>query len=86
MLGMFALGYVVFVLLAFSLLSLCVLFPIYSHYQLSFFQYIKNPSFSDYSSLINDRTYVGLFIVQFIFSELPGFIFLSELVFLRLSL
>ncbi len=73
--GMLALGYVLIVMLAFSLLSLCVLFPIYSHYQLSFFQYVKNIILFPLTHLVSMIVMLAsLFIIQFIFSEVPGFI------------
>jgi uncharacterized membrane protein YesL len=74
-LGMFALGYVALILLAFSLLSLCVLFPIYSHYQLSFFQYIKQVFLFPITNLFSMILLASaLFCIQFIFNSLPGFI------------
>ena len=74
-LSMLALGYVVLILLAFSLLSLSVLFPIYAHYQLSFFQYIKNAIlFPLTNSLSMIALAAALFMIQFIFNQLPGFI------------
>ena len=74
-LGMFALGYVALVLLAFSLLSLCVLFPIYSHYQLSFFQYVKQALLFPMTNLLSMVILAAsLFCIQFLFNSLPGLI------------
>ncbi|WP_428911806.1 YesL family protein [Niallia sp. Krafla_26] len=74
-LGMLALGYIVLILLAFSLLSLFILFPIYSHYQLSLFQYIKNTILFPITNLFSMILLAALFfVIQFIFSQLPGFI------------
>nr|WP_309101484.1 DUF624 domain-containing protein [Fredinandcohnia onubensis] len=74
-LGMFSLGYVLLIFLVFSLLSLCVLFPIYSHYHLAFFQYIKNAILFPLTNILSMFLLAALLsVIQFIFNQLPGFI------------
>lgn len=72
-LGMFALSYVMLFLLGFALLSLCVLLPIYAHYQLSIVQYIKNAIFFPLANFLTMVALgLSLFVIQFIFSQIPG--------------
>lgn len=71
----FAAGYFMLILLAFSLFSLCILFPIYSHLQVSFFQYIKNALFFPLLNIIPMIVMgASLFIIQFIYSHVPGIV------------
>lgn len=71
----FTLGYIVLLLLAFSLLSCCVVFPIYAHYQLSFLHYIKYTLLFPITNTLSMIVLtVLLFIAQAIFHQFPGFI------------
>ena len=73
--GMFVLAHFMLLFFVFSLLSLCVLFPIFSHYKLTFWQYIKN-------ALLYPWTHLGTMILftasivlySYIVYQIPGFL------------
>ncbi|WP_052124141.1 YesL family protein [Ureibacillus manganicus] len=72
-LGMFALGYFMLIVLVFALLSFIVLFPIYSHYQLSIIQYMKNAIFFPLANVLTMVVLgAALFMIQLLFSQIPG--------------
>ncbi|MBP2079584.1 YesL family protein [Oceanobacillus polygoni] len=73
--GMFVLGHFMLLFFVIVLLSICVLFPVFTHYELSFAQYIKH-------ALLYPITHMGtmlLLIVSFLFYyfvayQIPGLV------------
>lgn len=72
----FVLAHFILILLIFSIGSFIVLFPFFSHYELSFFQYVKHVFLYPFTHL--GRMILLTVLVTgclFIFYEAPGFIF-----------
>ncbi len=74
-LGMSILGNFMLLLFAFSILSLFVVFPIFSQYELSFGQYVKNALLYPFTHLLTMIILVGsIFLFDFIVYQVPGFL------------
>ncbi|WP_176330403.1 YesL family protein [Oceanobacillus rekensis] len=73
--GMFVLAHFMLLFFVFSLLSLLILFPIFTHSELSFMQYVKNAliyPFTHLGTMILLAASLGLY--YFIVNQVPGFI------------
>ena len=73
--GMFIVGNLMLVLVAFLLLALCVVFPIFSHYEMSFGQYVKNALLYPFTHLLTMLLLViSIILYDFIVYQVPGFL------------
>ena len=73
--GMFIVGNLMLVLVAFLLLALCVVFPIFSHYEMSLGQYIKNALLYPFTHLLTMLLLViSIILFDLIVYQVPGFL------------
>jgi uncharacterized membrane protein YesL len=73
--GMLIVGNLMLVLLVFVLLALCVVFPIFSHYEMSFGQYVKNALLYPFTHLLPMILFViSIILFDLIVNQLPGFL------------
>ena len=73
--GMSIVGNVMLVLLVFSLLALCVVFPIFSQYEMSLGQYIKNALLYPFTHLLTMiLLVVSIILFDLIVYKVPGFL------------
>ena len=73
--GMSIVGNLMLVLLAFLLLALCVVFPIFSHYEMSLGQYIKNALLYPFTHLLTMLLLViSIILFDLIVYQVPGFL------------
>ena len=73
--GISIVGNVMLVLLVFVLLALCVVFPIFSHYEMSLGQYIKNALLYPFTHLLTMLLLViSIILFDLIVYQVPGFL------------